>query len=160
MQANETTQAATDTPTPIPTPKEGECVGWGEKSASDLVCLGDRASITLTFEAVSYQDTMSSPFLSLSPERYLKASLLVEMGEYERALPILSSFSETSFFDEVFVAPAHFLRGEAFTALGQPEEAAEHYRRFIEMWQDCGVPLCSRVEDAQKRLDSQTSPSG
>jgi tetratricopeptide (TPR) repeat protein len=109
---------------------------------------------SLTYEALSYQDTMSSPFLSLSPERYLKATLLVEMGEYERALPILSSFSETSFFDEVFVAPSHFLRGEAYAALGQPEMAFEHYSRFIELWQDCQLPLCSRVEDAHSRLTS------
>ena len=41
--------------------------------------------------------------------------------------------------------------GCIFTGLftGQGDEAAYHYNRFIELWQDCEDPLCDRVEEAR-----------
>ncbi len=35
----------------MPTPAPGECVGWGEKIATERVYLGDTADVTLTFKA-------------------------------------------------------------------------------------------------------------
>ena len=97
------------------------------------------------------QEAYGSAFLSSSPERFLRAEILLEQGRVEEALPLLGSFGETSYYDEVFVAPSHLRRGEASEALGQPEEAIESYQRVIELWEECEPPLYSWVAEPMER---------
>ncbi len=57
-QATTPTAGAQATSTPVPTPEEGECVGWGDKAASSSAYLGGRAGITLTFQAYCRASTI------------------------------------------------------------------------------------------------------
>ena len=124
---------------------------------------GDRALEELesiTLEGVDYQEAYGSAFLSSSPERYLRAEILLEQDRVEEALTVLGSFGETSYYDEVFVVPSYFRRGEAFEKLGQPAEAIASYQRVIELWEECEPPLCSWVEEAKEALSRLSGPGG
>jgi tetratricopeptide (TPR) repeat protein len=115
---------------------------------------------SLTFEGVDYQEAYGSPFLSFSPERFLRAEILLEQGRAEEALPLLNSFGETSYFEEVFVVPAHFRQGEAHENLDQPEEAIRNYQRVVDLWRDCQPPLCSWVEEAKASISRLSQTDG
>ncbi|NIU63571.1 MAG: hypothetical protein GWN66_23915, partial [Pseudomonas stutzeri] len=45
-------------------------------------------------------------------------------------------------------------RAQIHERLGEPEQAAEHYARFIEFWQDCDLELRSQVEEVERRLET------
>ena len=123
---------------------------WWRQQGDDDQALEELESITL--EGVDYQEAYGSAFLSSSPERFLRAEILLEQGRVEEALPLLRSFGETSYFDETFVAPSYYREGEAYEQLEQPEQAIESYQRVVDLWQDCQPPLCSWVDDAKENI--------
>ncbi len=52
----------------------------------------------------------------------------------------------------VFLAPSHMRRAEIYESLGKRAEAAEHYARFIDLWQDADRESQSLVAEARLRL--------
>ncbi|MCH7876158.1 MAG: protein kinase [Gemmatimonadetes bacterium] len=99
-----------------------------------------------------YQLTLSSPFYSQAYERYMQATLLEELGQTEEALRWYSSVVGTSPNELIYLAPSHLRRAEIYERLGQPEKAAEHYARFVELWADCDPELRPVVDDAKERI--------
>ncbi|NNC65997.1 MAG: protein kinase [Gammaproteobacteria bacterium] len=99
-----------------------------------------------------YNLLFASPFVSQVRDRFVKAELLRDAGRYEEAIQYYRSFAENSAFDTVFNAPAHRRMGEVYEKLGDPEEAATHYRRFIQLWEDADAELQPMVDDARQRL--------
>ncbi|MEJ2085974.1 MAG: hypothetical protein P8Y44_09895, partial [Acidobacteriota bacterium] len=114
---------------------------------------------TITFAGIDYQDAYGSPLLSHAAERFLKAKILLQLGRFEQALPLLESFGETSYYEEAFVAPAAFHQGEVYEALRRPAEARQQYQRVVDLWQDCQPPLCTWVDQARKRMTALSGPS-
>jgi len=96
---------------------------------------------------------------SRGPERYLRAELLRELGRDEEALIWYESLTGRVFL-QVYLAPTHFHRAQIYERLGNPEQAARHYRRVIEIWDDCDPPLRPMVEYAEQRLARLDSGSG
>jgi tetratricopeptide (TPR) repeat protein len=99
-----------------------------------------------------YNLLFASPFVSQVRDRFVKAELLREAGRYEEALQYYRSFAENSAFDTVFNAPAHRRMGEVYEKLGDNEQAAFQYRRFIELWEDADAELQPHVQQARERL--------
>lgn len=93
-----------------------------------------------------------SPFYSQGLERYLYAGLLENQGRLEDALRWYNSFSNNSIFDFVYLAPSHFRRGRILEGLGREKEAAEHYRRGLELYQRSDPELRSEVRAAEEGL--------
>jgi tetratricopeptide (TPR) repeat protein len=60
--------------------------------------------------------------------------------------------AQQSFYDVVYLAPSHLRRGEIYERLGEPDTAVEHYRRFIELWENCDPELRPHVEEAERKL--------
>ncbi len=86
-------------------------------------------------------------------ERFLLAELLVALGREEEALPWYASFR--SYYDGLYMAPAHFRQGEIYERLGNGERALHHYGRFITLWRDCDAefrPLLEKARQAVARL--------
>ena len=131
---------------------------WWRQQGDDDQALEELESIT--FEGVGYQEAYGSAFLSSSPERFLRAEILLEQGRVEESLPLLRSFGETSYYDEVFVVPSYFRQGEAFEKLAQPEMAIQNYQHVVELWKDCQPPLCSWVEEAKDNIARLSQPDG
>lgn len=86
-------------------------------------------------------------------ERFLLADVLVALGRDEEALPWYASFR--SYYDLVYMAPAHFRQAEIYERMGNAERARFHYGRFIDLWKDCDPelrPLVDRARQALERL--------
>ncbi|MGD2216953.1 MAG: tetratricopeptide repeat protein [Gemmatimonadales bacterium] len=88
----------------------------------------------------------------MAAERYLMGELLDATGRSREALSWFASLGDLQAYEIAYVAPAHLRRAQIHERLGEPEEAAEHYARFIELWQECDPELRPLVEDAEARL--------
>ncbi|UCC84336.1 MAG: hypothetical protein JSW46_05240 [Gemmatimonadota bacterium] len=100
----------------------------------------------------NWDELVSSPVLAMAAERYLMAELLDAVGRSREALGWFASLGGLQAYEIAYVAPAHLRRAQVHERLGEPEEAAEHYARFIELWQDCDPELRPLVEEAERRL--------
>jgi serine/threonine-protein kinase len=93
-----------------------------------------------------------SPVRGLRHERFLRAEALDRQGKHEEALGWFSSFDEHSPGGRIYLAPAHFRRGQILERLGRAAEAAASYRRFVGLWQDADPELQTLVSEARQRL--------
>ena len=55
-------------------------------------------------------------------------------------------------YEIAYVPLAHLRRAQIHECLGELEQAAVHYTRFVELWGDCDPELRLLVEDAEARL--------
>ncbi|MBA4160043.1 MAG: hypothetical protein H0X65_21640 [Gemmatimonadetes bacterium] len=85
-------------------------------------------------------------------ERYLRAELLAALGREEEALRWYASFPAPSAYDVYYLAPSHLRRAEIHERRGEREQAAEHYRRFVELWGNADPELQPLVREARRRL--------
>jgi len=93
-----------------------------------------------------------SLMLSQSHERFVRAQALEALGRYEEALVWYGSFGWVSGEEMFYVAPALLRRAEIHERLGDTEQAALYYRRFITRWRDCDPELRPVVESAEQAL--------
>ncbi len=93
-----------------------------------------------------------SLLLSQAPERYIRAQALEALGRYQEALVWYASFGWVSAEEMFYVAPTLFRRAEIYERLGDTEQAALHYRRFITRWRDCDPELRPAVAGAEEAL--------
>jgi tetratricopeptide (TPR) repeat protein len=78
--------------------------------------------------------------------------MLQRLGRYDEALRWYRSLAQSSIYDLIYLAPSHLRRGEIRDEMGDPDQAAEHYRRFIELWKGCDPELQPMVAEARARL--------
>jgi tetratricopeptide (TPR) repeat protein len=100
-----------------------------------------------------YGQTMASPLYCQVYERFTRAELLHRLARHQEALAWYGSLVETSPFELPYLAVAHLRRAEIYDELDQPERAAEHYARFVEMWKDADPRFQPMVESASRRLE-------
>ncbi|UCC48955.1 MAG: hypothetical protein JSV41_01910, partial [Gemmatimonadota bacterium] len=93
------------------------------------------------------------PFYSRAEERFLRGEILAELERYEGALAWYGTVGAYG-DDIVYVAPSHLRRAEIYELLGERENAALHYARFVELWKDCDTELRPMVRHAEDRLAS------
>ncbi len=104
------------------------------------------------FHKVPYHHAYASPFFTQPLERYTRAEALREVGRAEEALTWYSSFAEVSVYDLTFLAPSHFRRAQIHEQRGDGAKATEHYRRFLDLWQDADPEFAEWVESARERV--------
>jgi tetratricopeptide (TPR) repeat protein len=92
------------------------------------------------------------PFFSEEGSRYLKAELLYRLGRDQEALRWFSNSLQGGPSELAFMAPAQLRQAELYERLGDRKRAADHYSRFIHLWQNCDPQLRPRVEEARGRL--------
>lgn len=115
---------------------------------ADALAVLDATTLEAPFEYA-----MVSSFWSQALERFLRAELLVETGQYDDALAVLRTLSETPVLDAIYRGPAELKAGEIAERRGDRARAITHYRRFIQHWQDCDPELRPMVVDAQRRIE-------
>ena len=89
--------------------------------------------------------------------RFIRAELLRMAGRDREALRWYRSVAEHFDKSIVYAAPVHLRTAEILDRLGRRDEAARHYRRFVELWRDCDPALRPLVEQARRRLQQPWS---
>ena len=69
-----------------------------------------------------------------------------------KALGWLRSIAERAAYELVYLAPAHLRQAEIYDRRGDRDTAAEHYRKFIDLWRDADPELQPVVNKARERL--------
>lgn len=97
-----------------------------------------------------------SPFHTQALNRYVRGEVLYGLGRYRDALPWFESLNPgvEDDFMWLYFAPAQRRIAEIYERVGDPSRAAEHYRRFLELWRDADPALRPTVLEARRRMDA------
>lgn len=86
-------------------------------------------------------------------ERYLRARVLFDLGQYEEAIRWSESVHDGGQLSGPILLPLTYrLEAEAFMALGEWQNAAERYERLIHLWEEADPELQPQVEAAREQL--------
>lgn len=99
-------------------------------------------------EELWYQQSVTSPFISRAFERYLRGELLASTGRDEEAAAWYGTLGESSPYEIVYLAPAHFRQGELYERQGDVVRAANHYARCARVWKGCDDSFASMRDAA------------
>lgn len=94
-----------------------------------------------------------APFYSSPEDRFLWGEILTRLERYDEALLWYETIGDPGPGDIHFVAPAHLRRAEIYERLGERENAALYYKKFIDAWRDCDPELRPLVERANRALE-------
>ena len=134
-----------------------EAAGYPERAAQRLTTLGGIAIAERRYAdaiaALRAADTgpcvaCALPVLGLAYDLAGNADSTVAI--FERYVASVST--HRVFLDASFLAGIHKRLGELYDARRDPERAAEHYERFVELWKDADPELRPQVEEARRRL--------
>lgn len=92
-------------------------------------------------------------------DRFLRAELLHQMGRDDEALQWYASFPSPSAWDIAFVAPAELRQAQILQHRGDLTASAEHYRRFVTLWDNCDSALIPVVDSARAALALMGQPA-
>jgi tetratricopeptide (TPR) repeat protein len=88
-------------------------------------------------------------------DRFLLGRAYLEADRFDDAVKELTWCTKRLSYDSAYVSPwwarAHYLLGRAYESSGSTDEAAEHYREFLRIWEQADPGLPS-VIDARERL--------
>lgn len=117
---------------------------------------GETAQAIGRFESmqmhVAYPLTFASEIYTLAFPRFLRAMALKEAGREEEALGWFATL-ETTPYELVFRGPSHLQRAEIYEESGDREQALEHYRAFVGLWENADPELQPAVERARAALE-------
>jgi tetratricopeptide (TPR) repeat protein len=85
-------------------------------------------------------------------ENFFRASLLVAVGRPREALTLYEALSPYDLVDPTFYPAGQLYAARVYDSLGEAQNAARHYQRFIEMWRDCDPEERPEVLRARTRL--------
>ena len=121
------------------------------------VAAGDSAGARELAAGFMGPDAAAGPFVSRM-RAIGEAAALVELGESQAALEILEAL-DPQWFDHDNIDPrwafwprTFLIRGSLYERLGRRPEAAEAYRRFIELWSHADPSMSEHVRAAQSGL--------
>jgi DNA-binding SARP family transcriptional activator/TolB-like protein len=105
-----------------------------------------------------YQHTVTSPVFSRAYDRYLRAELLTKCGRAGEALRWYQTLGESSPYELVYVAPAHFRQAQIYDQAGDHDLAVHHYERCAKLWKGCDERLKAVPLDARSRAEALRGP--
>jgi DNA-binding SARP family transcriptional activator/tetratricopeptide (TPR) repeat protein len=116
--------------------------GQREEALADF----ERGRLTLVSEGL-----LLTAVGSQALERYFRGELLREMGRDREALAWYAASGQAGLDQLAYLAPAHLRQAEIYERLGERQKAAEHYRRFVELWKECDPELRPMVDEARRK---------
>lgn len=134
-------------------------VAWQRGRAAEALSLLEPVRGEVPLELVRVPAYTNVREYAQEQARYLRAELLARLGRDREALRWLQTAFHGAPDEFVYHAPVHQRLAEIYERLGDREQAARHYGRFIELWKECDAPLRPAVEAAQARLKQLTGGS-
>jgi hypothetical protein len=101
-----------------------------------------------------YQHTVTSPFFSCAHDRYLRAELLRSCGRNAEAARWYATLGESSPYELIYLAPAHFRQAQLREQAGDLALAALHYARCARLWKSCDAGFADVVAEAKERAEA------
>jgi len=123
-------------------------VAWRRGRPQEALATLEGARFWTKWPGLEAENSNDSPFYSHMHERFARAELLYELGREEEAIP----WYRVYVYDLLYTAPAHLRLAQIYERRGERAKAAEHYRQFVELWNDCDPELRPLVDDARQRL--------
>ena len=114
--------------------------------------MGGRDGEALAVLDAAEWEAAAPVFVSEAYDRYFRAELLQRVGREDEALGWYGSIAERAAYELVYLAPSHRRQAEIYARRDQPDLAAQHYRRFIELWSEADPELQPVVAEARSRL--------
>ena len=115
---------------------------WHEGRPDDAVAL-------LTDHAPRRHD--GKPILGVgTPERLLYAMALHESGDLDASVRWLSTFGSHTGYDISHIPSADLRHAQVSQQVGAVQEAGDHYRRFVKLWEGGDPEIQPRVEAARR----------
>jgi tetratricopeptide (TPR) repeat protein len=84
--------------------------------------------------------------------RHLRLLVLSAERQHQEALQWIETSFQGAPSEIVYLAPMHLQRAEIYEQLGEWKKAADHYRRFVNLWRDCDSTLRPVLEGARAEL--------
>lgn len=85
-------------------------------------------------------------------ERFTLSETLVAMDRHDEALPRYRTIVGSSPLELALLAPAHLRQAEIHQRAGRKQDAARHYRAFLELWSDPDPELVPTRDAARRAL--------
>jgi tetratricopeptide (TPR) repeat protein len=117
-----------------------------------VAAAGHRDADALAHLEAAGWEAAASVFVSEAYDRYFRAELLQRLGREDEALGWYGSIAERAAYELVYLAPGHQREADIYARRGQRNLAAQHYRRFIELWSAADPELQPAVAEARERL--------
>jgi serine/threonine protein kinase/tetratricopeptide (TPR) repeat protein len=109
-------------------------------------------------QARVWERAYSSAFFSQSYGRYLRATVLSQLGRNVEALRWYNSLWMSNAFDLAYLAPASLKMADIYERLGDRNQAIKHYRAFVNLWRQADSefqPNVKKIESRIKELEGQ-----
>jgi tetratricopeptide (TPR) repeat protein len=103
---------------------------------------------------VWYNVALASPFYAQTLERFLRAELLFELGRDDEAARWYANIAQVGPYEVAYRPVAYMRLGEIHERQGEPAEAADYYRRFLDLWADADPELQPQVEAARRAIEA------
>jgi len=104
-----------------------------------------------------FEFIFASPFFSQALDRWLRASLLYDTGDLEKALDWYATLSD-GWGEFLFAGPAHLRQAQICEELGRLPDAVAHYQQFERLWAEADPefqPLLDQARAARERILSR-----
>lgn len=134
-------------------------VAWQRDRPAEALKLLDGVRGEVPLELVRMPAYTSIREYAQEHARFIRAEVTYRLGQDREALRWLQTALHGAPDEFVYHAPVHQRLAQIYERLGDREQAARHYGRFIELWKECDAPLRPAVEAAQARLKQLTGES-
>ena len=101
---------------------------------------------------INYESGTYSAFFQRADARYLRAVCLLKLGHYEESLGWFEAADQNREFLLIYSGLAHLGQADAYVKLNRPEQAAGHYRTFLELFADSDPEYADEVARAREQL--------
>jgi tetratricopeptide (TPR) repeat protein len=148
----------------LPTPPSGRAVAQSlaaivraDVAASqdrprDVLRALERVDYRIPLELIAVSRAVHMSEFGLEHGRYLRGAALSALGQNADALTWFRFGLRGSPQEYLYHAPIHLRLGEVFEKMSQPDSAAFHYGRVLELWSQADSGAARLLEDVRRRV--------